>query len=510
VLFLSVELTVRALRVRGIERVALELDVQIDQRLYASLLKPSSRSASQPGMAARFLTLYRDLANARDFFSSQYVLALSDVPFTLLVWVIMGVIAWPLLMVVLVWTMIYVGVGSVLKDRTKKINADLNHQQAHKMALLTDTLSSLDTLRTSHAGAHLADRFMASARVQAQYASWLRLEQMLQAHWTQAVYLLSYVTLLTVGSYLVFNQYITTGALIAVGMLSNRTLGTAGQVLATLSRWAELRQSIQALSPYVTVRAHVEPSVAVEAPIALHRPIESLQGRLTTHAIGHGYTAERDVLQALNLTFEQGERVGLLGRAGSGKSTLLRILAGAVQPREGDVRVDHVSLLNIMPADRASWLAFKPQESTLIAGTLEDNILLNLPLDATPLERAQALRHALHYSGLDHDLNSGVLSLDHQVEEYGANLSGGQRQKVALARCLAPQPRIIFLDEPTSGLDTESEKLIVDRLAQLQGVTLLIATHSAKVLSITQRVVVLEHGRLIADGLTQQLLQSSN
>jgi ABC-type bacteriocin/lantibiotic exporter with double-glycine peptidase domain len=248
----------------------------------------------------------------------------------------------------------------------------------------------------------------------------------------------------------------------------------------------------------------------VEAPIALHRPIESLQGRLTTHAIGHSYTAERDVLQALNLTFEQGERVGLLGRAGSGKSTLLRILAGAVQPREGDVRVDHVSLLNIMPADRASWLAFKPQESTLIAGTLEDNILLNLPLDATPLERVQALRHALHYSGLDHDLNSGVLSLDHRVEEYGANLSGGQRQKVALARCLAPQPRIILLDEPTSGLDTESEKLIVDRLAQLHGVTLLIATHSAKVLSITQRVVVLEHGRLIADGLTQQLLQSSN
>jgi ABC-type bacteriocin/lantibiotic exporter with double-glycine peptidase domain len=509
VLFLAAELTVRALRVRGIERVAIELDTQIDARLFASLLKPSSRSASQPGMAARFLTLYRDLASARDFFSSQYVLALSDVPFTLLVWIIMGLIAWPLLMVVLVWTIIYVGVGSVLKERSKKINADLNKQQAHKMALLTDTLSSLDTLRTSHAGEHLAQRFAASAQTNAQYASWLRLELMLQAHWTQAVYLLSYVCLLTVGAYLVFNQYITTGALIAVSMLSNRTLGTAGQVLATLSRWTELRQSIQALSPYVAVRTHDEPSDETDAPTAMHRPIDTLQGRLTAHAVTHGFSANRSVLNGLNLTFEAGERIGLLGRAGSGKSTLLRILAGAVQPREGEVRVDHVSLLNIQQQDRAAWLAFKPQESTLMAGTLEDNVLLNLPMDATPAQRADALRHALYHSGLDYDLNSGVLSLDHVVEEYGANLSGGQRQKVALARCLAPQPRILLLDEPTSGLDTESEKLIIDRLAQLQGVTLIIATHSAKVLSITQRVVVLEYGRLLADGPTQKLLQPS-
>lgn len=510
VLFLVAELAVRALRVRSIERVAIELDTQIDERLFASLLKPSSRSASQPGMAARFLTLYRDLANARDFFSSQYVLALSDVPFTLLVWVIMGLIAWPLLMVVLVWTFIYVGVGSVLKERSKKINADLNKQQAHKLALLTDTLSSLDTLRTSHAGAHLAQRFATSSRINAQYASWLRLEQMLQAHWTQAVYLLSYVCLLTVGAYLVFNQYITTGALIAVSMLSNRTLGTAGQVLATLSRWTELRQSIQALSPYVAVSTHEEPVDGADEPSVMHRPIETLQGRLTTHGVTHGFSASRSVLSGLNLTFEAGERIGLLGRAGSGKSTLLRVLAGAVQPREGEVRVDHVSLLNIQPKDRAAWLAFKPQESALMAGTLEDNVLLNLPIDFSPAQRAEALRHALYHSGLDYDLNSGVLSLDHVVEEYGANLSGGQRQKVALARCLAPQPRILLLDEPTSGLDTESEKLIIDRLEQLQGVTLVIATHSAKVLSITQRVVVLEHGRLLADGPTKKLLQPSN
>lgn len=508
VLFLAAELIVRALRVRGIERVAIELDAQIDAHLFASLLKPSSRSASQPGMAARFLSLYRDLASARDFFSSQYVLALSDVPFTLLVWVIMGLIAWPLLMVVLVWTVIYVGVGSVLKERSKKINADLNKQQAQKMALLTDTLSSLDTLRTSHAGAHLEQRFAASSQTNAQYASWLRLEQMLQAHWTQAVYLLSYVCLLTLGAYLVFNQSITTGALIAVSMLSNRTLGTAGQVLVTLSRWTELRQSIQALAPYVVVSTHDEPMDEADAPLAMHRPEDTLQGRLTTHAVGHGYGPGRTVLNGLSLTFEPGERVGLLGRAGSGKSTLLRILAGAVQAREGEVRVDHVSLFNIQLQDRAAWLAFKPQESTLMSGTLEDNILLNLPMDATPTQRAEALRHALYHSGLDYDLNSGVLSLDHMVEEYGANLSGGQRQKVALARSLAPQPRIILLDEPTSGLDTESEKLIIDRLAQLQGVTLIIATHSAKVLSITQRVVVLEYGRLLADGPTQKLLQA--
>jgi ABC-type bacteriocin/lantibiotic exporter with double-glycine peptidase domain len=526
VLYLAIELVLRTLRVRDIERVALTIDQMVDQRLFAALLQPSARSGAQPGMAARFLTLYRDLASARDFFSSQYLLAMADVPFLLLILVVIGLIAWPLLLVVLVWVGLYVLVGQWLKDRSQEQTRAVNTQQANKLALLTDTLSSLDTLRTSHAGNRMQQRFELAALQTAQSASDLRQSVVLQSHWQMAVSLLCYTSLLLVGAYLIFGQYITVGALIAVSMLSGRTLATVGQVLLSLGRWAELRQSIAQLAPYLQnpagqgdtlPLAGAQPSAAggvshqalSAVSDTLRRPAGTVHGHISTHQLVHRYANGQTALRELNLTIQPGERVGLLGRPGSGKSTLLRILSGAIQPTQGEVRVDHAWLHGIAAQDRVTWLAFKPQEAPLMAGTLESNILLNLPEDASPQARMAALAHAVHTSALDADLASGALRLDQPVEEYGANLSGGQRQKVALARALATRPRLLLLDEPTTGLDTETERTIVDRLAALTGVTLIMVTHSAAALAITQRLVVLEQGQLRADGLTMEMLAPS-
>ena len=518
VLYLALELTVRAIRVRDTERVARLIDAKIDERLFALLLKPSARSGAQPGMAARFLAQYRDLASARDFFSSQYLLAMADVPFLLLVLMVIGVIAWPLLLVVLVWVGLYAGVGQILKQRSQEQSQQVNTQQANKLALLTDTLSSLDTLRTSHAGEKMRVLFNESSLGQADASSRLRQSLMQQMHWQMAVYLLSYVSLLVVGAYLIFGQHITVGALIAVSMLSGRTLATVGQVLLSLSRWTELRQSMEQLAPFLesaqtgdeglssNVALHASSTDPHQVMASLRRPAGTVLGHMATHALAHRYANGQVALQELNLAIEPGERIGLLGRPGSGKSTLLRVLAGAVQPTQGEVRVDHVALHSIPQHDRVTWLAFKSQEAPLLAGTLEFNILLNLPDAASPQQRMEALAHAVHVSALDQDLASGALRLDQHIEEYGANLSGGQRQKVALARALANRPRLLLLDEPTTGLDTETEKTIVQRLASLTDITLIMVTHSAAALSLTRRLIVLEQGRVLADGPTDKLL----
>jgi ABC-type bacteriocin/lantibiotic exporter with double-glycine peptidase domain len=233
VLFLAAEITVRTLRARDLERMALAIDESIDRRMLASLLQPSSRSAMQPGMAARFLTLYRDLSSARDFFSSQYLMALSDLPFLVLIFIVLGIVAWPLMLVVGVWLAIYIWVGLYLKARAQSQSRTVNTLQASKLALLSDAMGSLDALRTSHAGTVLHHRFDKTSHHHAVASSTLRLEQVLQNHWTQAVYLLSYVSLLIVGAYLVFGQFITVGALIAVSMLTKRmSLPTSTCLLA--------------------------------------------------------------------------------------------------------------------------------------------------------------------------------------------------------------------------------------------------------------------------------------
>ena len=109
---------------------------------------------------------------------------------------------------------------------------------------------------------------------------------------------------------------------------------------------------------------------------------------------------------------------------------------------------------------------------------------------------------------LNQDLASSGQSLNQPIEDYGANLSGGQRQKVALARVFAKRPKVLLLDEPSNGLDNETERLLVERFRALSGVTLIVVSHSAAMPSVTQRLVVLENGRLLADGATDQMLKS--
>ena len=503
-LYTALEFLVRNLRTRQTEAMAARIDLDIDTRLIQGLLRPSERSAAQPGMAARMLTLYRDLSQARDFFSASYFLAFADLPFVLLMFLAVGLIAWPLMLVLIFWTLAYVAVGLWLKKRSMRVSNMQLRSQTRKLAMLNDVLSSLDVLRISHAGDFLANRFVKVAQEQVALSRWLRMELMLTQHWSQLVYVLSFVSTLTLGAYLVFGQWVSTGGLIACSMLGGRTLGIAGQALMTLSRWQELQQAFVQLRPYIGDL----PETATQNNLPLtRRSAQGVQGHIQIDRVMHRFGPKgREVLRELSLSFAPGERVGLLGRPGSGKSTLLRILAGAIAPTHGQVRVDHLELQSIALEDRSSWLAFKPQEAPLIAGTLEENILLNLPLNATESERLQALKFALYHATLDDDLARGSLSLDYLVEEYGANLSGGQRQKVALARAVAPRPRVLLLDEPTAGLDTESEQRIMQRLGEWLDVSLIMVSHSARALALTQRLVVLEDGRLLADGPTAQLL----
>jgi ABC-type bacteriocin/lantibiotic exporter with double-glycine peptidase domain len=498
-LFLALELSLRHLRARQVERLAQVLDQRVDAVLFRSLLQPGQRAGSQPGMTARFVSLYRDLASARDFFSSHYLLALADLPFMLLLWLVMGWIAWPLLLLVLAWTAVYALWGTWLKEQTQRMGQHTSQLQTRKFALLADALSSLDALRTSHVGPRFQAQFSAVSQDHSDYQTLLRHAAMRQMLLGQAVFTASYVSLLVLGAYLVFQQQMTQGALVAVAMLSGRTLSQVAQALTTLGRWRELQDALKSLHPFL-----VEPAFNSQPA---ETPARAVQGDIKVLQVGHGYGGQSPALKDVTLHIRAGERVALMGRPGSGKSTLARVLAQAILPSEGEVRVDDVALSAHNLHSRADWLSFKPQETALVAGTVESNILAALSPLATAQERTTALQRALYLSGMDQDLAQGTLSLSQAVEEYGANLSGGQRQKVALARALAVQAKVLILDEPTNGLDPESEKQLVERLGRLQGTTLILVSHSARALSLCPRVIALDRGRVVADGATRNLVK---
>jgi ABC-type bacteriocin/lantibiotic exporter with double-glycine peptidase domain len=505
VLFVALEIMLRLLRARQIDRLAQVLDMQVDRQLFAQLLKPSGRAGSQPGLAARYLTLYRNLANAREFFSSTYLLALADVPFVLIMALCIVVIAWPLFFVVMLWIGIYVLIAHHLKKQTLKIANDLTNMQTSKQAVLADALSSLDLLRTSGAGDALFKRFMVLATQQSSLVAVQRHQLTVQGLLTQVMYIGSAVSLLVVGAYLIFAQVMSVGALVAVSMLSGRTLGVVGQALSTLGRWDELKQALLAFQPYLQSAASDTQTVGKPSTQRL------LTGVIQLKEVQHQFLTDRTIesegaLRGVSLTIAAGSRIGLLGRPGSGKSTLARIMVGAMLPSSGQVLLDDRALASYKRSELTASISFKPQEATLVAGTIEENILLGWPEDGDAQERSRLLHRGLFLSGLDQDFSRGTLNLSVPVEEYGANLSGGQRQKVALARALASHAKLIILDEPSNGLDPESETLLIERLGHLKDVSLILVTHSARLLAMTSRVIVLDQGQVLADGPTKELL----
>jgi ABC-type bacteriocin/lantibiotic exporter with double-glycine peptidase domain len=214
------------------------------------------------------------------------------------------------------------------------------------------------------------------------------------------------------------------------------------------------------------------------------------------------YEGRPAALENVSVTIAPGERIALLGRPGAGKTTLLRCLAGICKPDSGQILIDGLALDDIARADRMRWMAYKSQDPELFAGTLEDNLRIAGGRDS------KRVSEAIWASGLDVELKSGRMTLGMHLSERGSNLSGGQRQKVALARVLAQPCRILLLDEPTLGLDPESERLLAERLPRLLGSTtvLIMTTHSAIMLETVQRIIALDGGKVVADGLREKLV----
>ena len=216
-------------------------------------------------------------------------------------------------------------------------------------------------------------------------------------------------------------------------------------------------------------------------------------------------TSERDVLRDVSFTVAPGEAVAIAGRNGAGKSTLLDLLLRFYDPTAGRIVVGSVDLRE---CDLDSWrqaVGIMGQDVFLFHGTIAENIAYGRP-EATPEEIDQAVREA----GLDRLMQRFPMGLETVVGERGTQLSGGERQAVALARLFLRKPKLLVLDEPTSQLDGEALRHVRTALKSLMaGRTTFLVTHNAETIQLAPRVLFLEEGRLVADS-THEALYAGN
>jgi len=233
------------------------------------------------------------------------------------------------------------------------------------------------------------------------------------------------------------------------------------------------------------------------------RRVSAVTGEIVLDSATHRYAdAEEDALFEIDLRIAPGETVAFVGSSGSGKSTLLNLVLGFVRPTSGRIVLDGQDMQELDLRTVRRSISVVPQESVLFEGSVFDNIAYGMP-DVTPARVEQALRDANAWEFVSEQPRGW----DTVVGERGARLSGGQRQRLAIARALVRDPRILLLDEATSALDPESEGLVKEALERLmRGRTTLVVAHRLSTIRQADRIVVLEHGRIVEQGSHDELL----
>ena len=460
------------------------------QRLLGMRSDLPGRSPSQ------LFSAMREFGSVREFFTASTVGALADIPFIfvflLLVWSIAGSVVW----VLIAGGLLMVIPGFFLQKRMIRLTQDMQGASAKPSRLLQEKVVELDTIKTQRAEDRFARVWEELTAVQALKSSEQRKLAATLTFWSQGIQQGTYVAAVITGTYLVFAGQFTVGSIIAVGILSSRTLAPLTQLSGILARWGNVKAALDGLDGV----AHVPQDRSTERSY-LRR--DKLRGQYDLRDVTYRYDPEGvAVLDLSQLVIQPGQVIAVLGANGSGKSTLLKMLTGLYAPTTGKVLIDSTEMAQIDPKDLRRSIGYLGQEVRLFHGTLRDNLNLSL------LERDDdRLFEALDFAGLGQFVKAHPKGLDLDIRDGGEGLSVDQRQSIGWARLWLQDPDVCLLDEPTAALDQTLEKTLISRLESwLSGRTAVIATHRVPILQLVSRTLILANGRMAIDGPRDQVL----
>ena len=496
ILVLGADLAMRLLRSRFVDEASARVDVQLSATLMERVL--GMRLENRPESVGSFAANLRGFEQVRDFIASSTVTALIDLPFALLFLVVITWISPWLALPVIVAFGVILGLGWVLQKRLHDLAQTTYRAGAMRNATLVESLSGIETIKSQGAESVIQARwernnaFLSTTNIQ------MRALSARATYGTQVLAQLVTVVTVLVGVYLINARELTMGALIAVSMLGSRALAPAGQIVGLLMQYQGARTALESLNALMA-----QPQERPPGQSFIQRP--QMQGAIEFRNVSFCYPGRQDkVLDGLNIKIAPGDRVALIGRVGSGKSTIQRLAMGLYQPTEGAVLIDGIDLRQLDPADVRRNQAYVSQDVTLFYGSLRDNITFGLPYadDSAVVDAAEV-------ACLGDFVNRHPRGFDMPVGERGESLSGGQRQCVGLARAVLHNAPILLLDEPTSAMDFSTESQITQQIgAFARGKTVMLVTHRTSMLSMVNRVIVIDGGKVVADGPRDRIMEA--
>ncbi len=488
------DFALKLLRAYFVDFAGARIDEDIGTDAFARL--SAMRLELRSGSTGALTGIMRELSAIRDFFASATLVALVDVPFILLTLIVIAfiggwVVAVPAAMVPLV-----VLVGLAVQPAMQRVAAKAAGQGLLKQSVLIETVGSIEHVKASGARGMLAERWRGAVRDHARSDLRQRLVSSVATTFATTAAMLSYAGVVIVGVFMVADNTLTLGGLIACSILAGRAVAPLTQIAQLLGRLTATRVAYRQI--------HQIMDVPVEGPLSEPIAVGTVQGAIALKSVSFAYPGSSEpALHDINLSIAAGERVALLGRVGSGKSTLARLMLGLYPPQSGMVLIDGIDRNQLDPDKVRQHMGAVLQEPALFSGSIRENITLGRDgIDDEEMLRASRI------SGTHQFVANIPNGYDLRLVDRGEGLSGGQRQSIAIARAIAGKPSIVIMDEPSSAMDAQTEAAMIDRLdAELKGRTLVLVTHRQPLLRLVERVVIMENGRIIADGPRDKVLE---
>ena len=442
-------------------------------------------------------SLVKDFETFQQFFTSVTILILIDVPFLFLFLYVIYVIGNAVVFVPLVLIPMMLFVGLVLQPFLKNIAKKSADGSEAKQAVLLETLQNMETVKSISGANTLRKRWVKSVEDQASFNVRSKFLNQIASSFSGTALMYNQIGIVTVGVFLIADGLMTMGALIGCVIISGRAMAPVAQISSVLGRTNLAIEAYRRVNEFMGVTSREE-----ETRGYVKR--DKLEGSVSIKNLTFRYPeSQTKLFDNLTLEVEKSSRVAMLGRIGSGKSTFLRLCLGLYYPDDGIVMVDGTNITQVRPEDLRRNFGVVPQTVSLFSGTVRDNITIGVDeFDDDFLLRVSEV------SGVMSWLAKTPNGFDYKLSEGGKELSGGQRQTIAIARALIRKPHYIVLDEPTANMDTATEQLVLKNLAEyFTDETLLIVTHRMAPLSLVQRIVVLDAGRVNVDGPKEKILE---
>lgn len=289
---------------------------------------------------------------------------------------------------------------------------------------------------------------------------------------------------------------LTMGGLIAIIIISGRTVAPMGQAAALISNYADAKSAYDVLNEIIS-----QPSERPHGKKFITRP--ELKGEIEFKDVNFSYDdSEYSALNNISFSIKPGEKVAIIGRIGSGKSTISKLLLHLYQPKSGSILLDGIDIAQIDPADLRRNIGYVSQDIALFKGSAKDNIAYR----STRVSDEQMIRASV-ISGADEFIRKHPKGYEMPIGERGMGLSGGQRQSIGIARALMLNSPVVIMDEPTNAMDQLSEnRLIANLEGYLADKTAIIITQKNTILPLVDRIIVMNEGKIYLDGPKDQVI----